>query len=382
MRIDELYEVERVRLTNRIARMVGAHAAEDVVQEAFVRAWQRAPEGMEAHERVAWLNRAATNLAIDELRRRGRRQIVGLDELEAAATARDGDDVVAARDALAALTPHERMVLLLRFELGLAHAEIGALLDTTPEAARKRVERARRSFARALREGRGRHRPVILLAARMDYDAYRRWLEDAGAEVRPFASLGDGVHANERELAGADGVVIGGSVTDMHPALYGERQRQPLNDPDLRADLRDYEALRAALRLDLPIVGICRGHQLLNVALGGSLFQDLSEHADARHPHWGESHAVDTAGGSFIRGLLGRRPEVASEHHQAVRRVAPALRVTSRSDDGVVESVELPGRRLTLGLQWHPEVGESGEAGRRVAAALVEAAAGVARDAE
>lgn len=378
MTIDELYETERARLTSRIARMVGTHAAEDVVQEAFVRAWGRAPSGMDARERVAWLNRAATNLAIDELRRRGRRELVELDELELGAEATEEDDVVAARDALAAVTPHERMVLFLRFELGLTHAEIGALLDTTPEAARKRLERARRSFARALREGRGQRRPVILLAARMDYDVYRRWLEEAGAEVRPFA-MAAGAPANERVLSGADGVVIGGSVTDMHPALYRERPRRQLNAPDLAADLREYAALRTALRMDVPIVGICRGHQLLNVALGGSLFQDLSEYADARHPHWGEAHAVDTAGGSFLRGLLGRRPQVASEHHQAVRRVAPALRVTSRSDDGVVESVELPGRRLTVGLQWHPEVPESGEAGRRVAAALVDAAAGVAR---
>src|SRR5690606_40328939 len=109
------------------------------------------------------------------------------DELEPGAEATEEHDVAAARHALAAVTPHERMVLFLRFALGLTYAEIGALLDTTPEAARKRLERARRSFARALREGRGQRRPVILLAARMDYDVYRRWLEEAGAEVRPFA---------------------------------------------------------------------------------------------------------------------------------------------------------------------------------------------------
>jgi putative glutamine amidotransferase len=267
------------------------------------------------------------------------------------------------------------MVLLMRFELGLAHAEIAALLDISAEAARKRVERARISFASALHGERSGRRPLILLTARRDFDSYRRWLEAEGAEVRRLEAGGRSSGRLERDLASADALVIGGSVTDLHPALYRERARAELNDPDLAADRDELRLLRTALGLDLPVVGVCRGHQLLNVALGGSLYQDLRADGVTRRPHWGRAHAVATAGASTARSLLGRRPFVDSEHHQATRRLGRGLRPTSFSDDGVVESVELPSRRsLTLGLQWHPETEASGEAGRRVAAALVDAA--------
>jgi putative glutamine amidotransferase len=339
-----------------------------------LRTWTRAPAALNAEERAAWLNRTATNLALDELRRR---RFAGprIDELELAMPAADSDEVIAARDALGALTPHERMVLLLRFELGLSHAEIGELLDVSAEAARKRVERARVCFAAALRDRRDSGRkPVVLLCARADYDSYARWLEHAGAEVRAPAALGTKPGQPERDLAMADALVIGGSYTDMDPALYGETPRTQLNAPDLEADRAELRMLRSALELDMPVVGVCRGHQLLNVALGGSLYQDVVQDGVTRQGHWDEVHELHTAGGTFMRRLLGRRPQALSEHHQATRRMGRGLRVGARASDGVVEAVELPGRRLTLGLQWHPEADPSAVAGERVAAALVEAA--------
>ncbi|HEX2129101.1 MAG TPA: sigma-70 family RNA polymerase sigma factor [Solirubrobacterales bacterium] len=374
MPIEELYTRERARLNRRLERMLGSAAlAEDLSQEAFVRTWRRAPGHLSADERAAWLNRTATNLALDELRRR---RFAGpeLDSLELPTTETPTDDVLAAREALARMTPHERMILLLRFELGLSHAEIGALLDVSPEAARKRAERARRSFAASLRRGRTEHRPRILLYARHDFDSYARWLEQAGADVRAPRATAQDSAAVERELAASDAVVIGGSVTDMHPAMYGEVPRTDLHDPDLGGDVRELRVLRSALEQDIPVVGVCRGHQLLNVALGGTLFQDLVEDGATSRQHWGEVHSVETTGGTFMRRLLGRGPEVLSEHHQGTRRLGRGLRVAAVSRDGVVEAVELPGRRLTVGLQWHPEASASGEAGQRVAAALVEAA--------
>ena len=374
MAIEELYQRQRLPLVKRLERMLGSRAAaEDLAQDAFLRTWRRAPEHLDASGRAAWLHRAATNLAIDELRRR---RFGGVDPaaLEAQAFADDPDGTIVARDALAALTPHERMVLLLRFELGLSHAEIGALLDVSPEAARKRVDRARASFADALGGLRPGRPPMILLEARHDVDSYRRWLERAGAEVRTRSAAGGDAGRLERELAQVDGLVIGGSVTDLDPVLYRERPRAELHDPDLAADREGLRVLRTALRLDLPVVGVCRGHQLLNVALGGSLYQDLRGDGVTRAPHWDDVHSVVTEGGSFLRRLLGPGPQVLSEHHQATRRLGRGLRVSSTSPDGVVESLELPGRPLTLGLQWHPEHAGAGEAGRRVAAALVEAA--------
>lgn len=374
MAIENLYEQERERLTQRLTRMVGSHAlAEDLGQEAFIRTWRRAPEHLGPGERAAWLNRVATNLAIDELRRRRRIPQLDLTAIDPPADDGDPGDILAVREALEALSTHERMVVLLRFEAGLSHAEIGALLDLAPDAARKRVERARKRFAVAFESGQRGRRPVIALAVG-DHELYRQWLEDAGARVRRLRPRSSATAAMERDLATVDGFVIGADDGDLDPALYGERRHARLDDPDLDADRRELWALKTALRLDLPVVGVCRGHQLLNVALGGSLHQDIKEERAAGFPHLSGTHVIETAGRSFSRRLLGPRPEVPSEHHQAIRRLGRGLRISSRSEDGVVEAVELQRRRLTLGLQWHPERPEAGDSGRRVAQALVEAA--------
>jgi putative glutamine amidotransferase len=136
--------------------------------------------------------------------------------------------------------------------------------------------------------------------------------------------------------------------------------------PNLRRDLRDLAAMRAALRDDVPMVGVCRGAQLLSVLFGG----DLSQHVDG---HLGDRpHVVETAHGSALRGAVGDRAEVISDHHQAVRRLGRGLRVTATAPDGLPEAIEVPGRRLALGLQWHPERGGGRE---ELAEALVTAAA-------
>jgi putative glutamine amidotransferase len=169
-------------------------------------------------------------------------------------------------------------------------------------------------------------------------------------------------------------VVLGGSFTDIAPAIYRESPRTAIREPDVARDREDLRVLRGALAAGVPLVGVCRGHQLLNVIFGGNLFQDLRDDGATSEPHWRVPHAIATAPGALARRVLGSRSEVASEHHQAVRRVGRGLRVTARASDGVVEMVELPRRTLGVGLQWHPEHEESGEPGRRVAEALVGAA--------
>jgi putative glutamine amidotransferase len=378
MTLEELYERESERLTSRLERMVGSREiAEDLGQEAFIRLWRRAPDDLSAGDHAALLNRTASNLAIDELRQRRRRPTVDLDSIELGVTGPGvDDDVLAAREALGRLTPHERMLLLLRIEAGFSHAEIGAVLDLSAEAARKRVERARHRFARALRGIRVGRRPIVLLEARGDRADYREWLEAAGAKVRTARIAHGDLRAvdPERELALADAFVIGGSSGDLHPSLYRERPRAELDDPDVELDMRELRMLNAALRLDIPVAGICRGHQLLNVALGGSLYQDLGRDGATRRPHRSQAHRIQTIGGTRMRSLLGSCPEVTSEHHQASRRVGRGLRVSAVAEDGVVETAELPHRRFVLGLQWRPVRPRSGDAGRRVAEALVEAA--------
>lgn len=369
MGIETVFEEQGHRLTRRLQRMVGSReTAEDLCQEAFLRAWRSAPRNLSSDRQAAWLHRTASNLAIDELRRR---RLVDLEPLSERSDQRSAaGEELAARETLGGLSAHERLVLLLRFEAGLTHAEIGALLDVSSEAARKRVERARAAFAVAFRGLEADPRPLILLRCgeHEDLPLYRRWLEAAGARTQ----VTDGQRV-ERDLTRAQGVVLGGSYTDIDPAVYGESPRSAIRRPDLGRDDEDLRVLRGALRAGVPLVGVCRGHQLLNVVFGGNLYQDLHDDGATDEPHWRTPHAIETAPGALARRVLGSRSEVASEHHQAVRRVGRGLRVTAQASDGVVEMVELPRRALGVGLQWHPEQPESGRAGRQVAEALVDA---------
>lgn len=233
------------------------------------------------------------------------------------------------------------------------------------------MDRARKAFTLAFRGTEEDTRPLVLLRVGevSVLPAYRRWLEAAGA--RTLVTTGERV---ERDLVRADALVLGGSFTDIAPAIYRESPRTEIREPDVARDREDLRVLCSALRAGVPLVGICRGHQLLNVVFGGNLFQDLREDGATTEPHWRVPHSIATAPGALARRVLGSRSEVASEHHQAVRRVGRGLRVTARASDGVVEMVEVPRRTLGVGLQWHPEHDESGEAGRRVAEALVVAA--------
>jgi putative glutamine amidotransferase len=354
-------------LTSRLQRMVGDRAAaEDLRQEAFARAWASAPRDAGDDHLRAWVHRTARNLAVDHLRRRRVRDWVPLaDETIGSTPDPDPDARIAAREALDRLTPHERLLILLRFEGGLSLAEIGTLLEISEEAARKRVARARRALAAAHREVTPRERPLVLVLASHDEDPlpYERWIADGGGQARVLD-----IDRFERQITSADALVLSGSTTDIHPALYGQDPVSVQGDIDLDVDRRDLAALRAALVQDVPVIGICRGHQMLNIAQGGTLNQDVGGHDSS-------THSVDTTTGSVARRVLGRGSEVCSQHHQSVARIGRGLRVTSMTPDGVVESLELPDRSFAIGVQWHPEDQEGGPAAQRLAEAFVKAAA-------
>jgi putative glutamine amidotransferase len=374
MTLEALIDEQTGPLTQRLRRMLGdPHAAEDVRQEAFARLWTSAPAGATEDGLRGWLHRTATNLALDELRRRRVRRALPFDDaLDAAAGAGDPDEALATREALARLTPHERMVLLLRFQAGLSHREIGALLDVAEDAARKRVSRARSAFGAALRAVSARRVPrVAVLVADAAPDDCVGWVAAAGAEALVLDPARAGL-----SLAGADALVLSGSYDDVHPALYGEAVGPHTHNPDLAADRRDLALLQQALDDDLPIVGVCRGGQLLNIALGGSLWQDLEHDAGTTLPHGGDdAHPIRTGEGSALRGIIGRGAEVGCGHHQAIRRLGRGVRPTAVAPDGMVESIEVAGRRFAIGLQWHPEAAVSRSAGPFIAEALVHAAA-------
>jgi putative glutamine amidotransferase len=159
-----------------------------------------------------------------------------------------------------------------------------------------------------------------------------------------------------------DGLVLSGG-SDIEPSLYGEAPHRKLGAVIRERDDFELALCREALRRDLPMLAICRGHQVLNVATGGTLIQDIPsevsggiEH-DARCERWERTHEIRILQGTRLREILGReRVAVNSFHHQAVERVGEGLVVSACSADGkVVEGVEMPGRGFVLGVQWHPE---------------------------
>lgn len=159
-------------------------------------------------------------------------------------------------------------------------------------------------------------------------------------------------------LSLADGVVMpGGGDTD--PALYGQPDPHPaLRQVPAEQDECDAALLHAALDRDLPVLGICRGMQSLNIALGGDLVQHFDEDGVTHH---NGTHAVEVcADGSAVEQMMGARRFLGrSIHHQVVDRVAQELRVTARADDGRVEAVEHVSRPV-VGVQWHPELAYAG----------------------
>jgi gamma-glutamyl-gamma-aminobutyrate hydrolase PuuD len=170
-----------------------------------------------------------------------------------------------------------------------------------------------------------------------------------------------------------DALVLTGGA-DVDPARYGEVAAERTSAPRVQRDEWEMTLARGALDRDLPLLAICRGLQILNVVLGGSLHQHLPDVAghEGHQPSPGVFGAVEVSiePGTRTAELIGSRLRVSCHHHQALARLAPGLKVTGRAEDGTVEAVEVPGREFAVGVQWHPE--EDSE-DPRLFAALVEA---------
>jgi len=162
-------------------------------------------------------------------------------------------------------------------------------------------------------------------------------------------------------IDGADGFVLTGGG-DVDPTLYGEAAHDLLEDVDPRRDVIESAIVRASIDRNVPLLAVCRGVQMLNVALGGSLIGDLPSAGWASHRQDGPSgdphHDVTIDPESRLGRVFGRtRLEVNSLHHQAVRTEAPALKPVAWATDGLVEAVELAdGSHWVVGVQWHPEM--------------------------
>ena len=165
----------------------------------------------------------------------------------------------------------------------------------------------------------------------------------------------------EEYLDAIHGLIMTGGA-DIHPSFYGQIVLERCGEIDEERDRFEVELIHSARNRDLPFFGICRGLQVLNVALGGSLYQDLSyrQGTDPAHQSLKErrrevAHLVKIAAHSRLAEIVGARElPVTSTHHQILRDLAPTLEVSAVAPDGVIEGVEGPGRFL-LAVQWHPE---------------------------
>ena len=165
-------------------------------------------------------------------------------------------------------------------------------------------------------------------------------------------------------MARLDGLLLTGGG-DLAGEYYQSEYPNLIFDVDPDRDRVELFLAHAAVEGDKPLLAICRGHQLLNVALGGSLYEDVLHLMPSaiKHDYWGEyprnflSHEVTVCAGSLLAGRLGERRtlRVNSLHHQGIRDLGRGLVAAAHAPDGLVESVEIPGHRYALGVQWHPE---------------------------
>jgi putative glutamine amidotransferase len=188
--------------------------------------------------------------------------------------------------------------------------------------------------------------------------SYVRAIERAGGRPLLVPPSADGI---EETLAALDGLVLSGGG-DLDPESYGAAAHPETKGAQPARDRAELALLQGALARDMPVLAVCRGSQVLNVARGGDLVQHLPDVVgDERHKHTPGSfadHDVRLDPESRTGAVLGDRAPVKSHHHQGYGRLGEGLRETAWADDGTVEGLEDPGKRFAVGVLWHPEEGE------------------------
>ena len=188
--------------------------------------------------------------------------------------------------------------------------------------------------------------------------AYVRAVEVAGGRPLLVPPSADGV---EETLDALDGLIFSGGA-DLDPASYGAEAHPETNGVRPDRDSAEFALLERALARDMPVLAVCRGSQVLNVARGGDLVQHLPEvvgHEGHKHtPGVFADHDVDVLPGTRLHEVVGEHAPEKSHHHQGYGRLGEGLREAARASDGTVEAIEDPSRRFALGVLWHPEEGE------------------------
>ncbi len=226
-----------------------------------------------------------------------------------------------------------------------------------------------------------RRRPTIGVTAATESVSYGVW-----REVPAFMSPASYVHAVQRAggrpvllipdpedaedpegvLDVIDALIVTGGAGDVNPALYGEEPHPETGPVQEERDAYELALVRAAVERRMPVLGVCRGMQILNVVYGGGIEQhipDVVGHEEHRHtPGTFADHEVDLEPGSLAARAVGAvRAPVKSHHHQGVKEVGAGLAVTARADDETVEAIEDPSCPFVLGVLWHPEEDEKSQ---------------------
>ena len=215
-------------------------------------------------------------------------------------------------------------------------------------------------------------RPVVGITTYLTPARFGAWEEEAAlipaAYVNAIEAAGGrpllvppSTKGIEETLDRLDGLLFSGG-SDLDPELYGQEAHPETNGIVPERDRAEIALLRAALERDMPVLAVCRGSQVLNVALGGDLVQHLPEIVgDEKHKHTpGEfaDHDVDLVTGTRVQEILGDHAPVKSHHHQGYGNIGDGLREAARAEDGTIEALEDPSRRFAMGVLWHPEAGE------------------------
>ena len=187
---------------------------------------------------------------------------------------------------------------------------------------------------------------------------YVRAVEMAGGRALLVPPSLDGV---QETLDAVDGLLFSGG-SDLDPELYGAEAHPETNGVQPERDRGEIALLQAALERDMPVLAVCRGSQVFNIARGGDLVQHLPEVVgDEKHKHTPgvfADHDVDVKADTRLGRLLGERAPVKSHHHQGYGRLGEGLVESARAEDGTIEAFEDPSHRFALGVLWHPEEGE------------------------
>jgi len=176
------------------------------------------------------------------------------------------------------------------------------------------------------------------------------------ATLLPPQPVDDGIVA--RILDGLDGLVITGG-RDVDPAAYGQERHPKTDEPAVTRDAFEFALLAEALRRGLPVLGICRGAQVLNVSLGGTLHQHLPDVVGHYQHQLGNAvfntSTIQTVPGTRVASLIGESTDAQCYHHQAIAELGKGLIASAWDSDGVIEAVEILGDSFVVAVQWHPE---------------------------